>query len=147
MPGLRDLVEPMMADALGPMTGPLMNEMFPGGGARALNGRPGVRGNSDGSVEQNIQLAKRMAAKYGWTGREWRQLKDLWTKESGFRTDADNPDSSAYGIPQALTETHDLGKRYMNNPKVQIRWGLDYLKNRYGNPTAANRFHERENWY
>ena len=113
------------------------------GGKR--NAGQGLR--SDGSVASNIQLGRKMAKEYGWTDSQWRALKTLWTKESGWRTNADNPTSSAYGIPQALTQLHKLGKKYMRNPKRQIRWGLNYIAGRYGDPLSALRFHNGNNYY
>lgn len=102
---------------------------------------------SGGSPEQNMQLGRAMAAKYGWSGAQWAALKTLWMHESGWRTNADNPTSSAYGIPQALTSLHHLGANYMNNPDVQIRWGLNYIKGRYGSPSAAWNFWQKNHWY
>ena len=122
---------PLLMSALAPTQ--------PSGGARALHGRPPA-GNA-------VQLAKQMAARQGWTGQEWRDLRSLWNKESGFNYQADNPTSSAYGIPQAMSSIHDLPKNYMNSPRAQIRWGLDYIRNRYGNPSQAWGHSERKGWY
>ena len=47
---------------------------------------------------------------------------------------ADNPTSSAYGIPQALTSMHDLPADYMTSAEAQIRWGLEYIQDSYGTP-------------
>lgn len=115
------------------------------GGQRNANVGRGLR--SDGSVASNIQLGRQLAKQHGWTDSQWRALKTLWTRESGWRTDADNPTSSAYGIPQALTELHGLGKKYMNSPKRQIKWGLNYIAGRYGDPLSALRFWNRNNYY
>ena len=61
---------------------------------------------------------------------------------------ADNPTSSAYGIPQALTGgTHDLPADYMTNPVSQIEWGLWYIENSYGSPCSAWEFKQANNWY
>ena len=76
-----------------------------------------------GSVAQNIALGQQMAASRGWTGAQWAALRTLWMHESGWRTNADNPTSSAYGIPQALTELHHLGDKYKSDPKTQIAVG------------------------
>lgn len=105
-----------------------------------------VKGNG-GSASQNIALGRAMAAQRGWTGSQWDALRTLWMHESGWRTHADNPTSSAYGIPQALTAMHHLGASYKNNPKNQITWGLNYIKSRYGNPAKAWSFWQRHHWY
>ena len=45
--------------------------------------------------------------------------------------------SSAYGIPQALTELHELPADYMTSAESQIRWGLEYIQDTYGTPCSA----------
>jgi hypothetical protein len=103
-------------------------------------------GTSSGA---NVRLGKGMAAKKGWTGREWTCLNRLWTAESNWRTRADNPTSSAYGIPQALPgrKMRSAGRDWRTNPKTQIKWGLSYIKGRYGTPCSAWSFHRAHNWY
>ena len=56
--------------------------------------------------------------------------------ESGWRVNADNPSSSAYGIPQALpgSKMATAGADWATNPVTQIRWGLGYIQDRYGSP-------------
>ena len=63
-------------------------------------------------------------------------LEQLWTKESGWNHKAQNTCSGAYGIPQALPgqKMAAYGADWQTNPVPQIRWGLDYIKNRYGTP-------------
>ncbi len=102
--------------------------------------------SNGGSPAQNMTLAQQMLKQRGW-GDQWGALKALWMKESGFRTNADNPSSSAYGIPQMLTETHGLGAQYMKDPKTQIAVGLNYIKGRYGDPKGAWNFWQKNNWY
>jgi hypothetical protein len=103
-------------------------------------------GKSSGS---NRAVGKRMAAKKGWTGRQWHCLNKLWTAESNWRTRADNPTSSAYGIPQALPgrKMRSAGDDWRTNPKTQIKWGLRYIDRRYGTPCSAWSFHRANNWY
>nr|WP_210424473.1 hypothetical protein [Gephyromycinifex aptenodytis] len=62
---------------------------------------------------------------------------------------ADNPTSSAYGIPQALPGPRmaSHGKDWRTNPETQIRWGLDYIQKRYGNPCKAWSHSRATNWY
>lgn len=85
---------------------------------------------------------------------DWLALSELWSEESEWNDRAKNPNSSAFGIPQALTKTHKLrGTDYMTDPRAQIQWGLDYIKSRYGTPVEAlTRWREREEiggsgWY
>lgn len=94
-------------------------------------------------------LGQSMAAERGWTGEEWTCLDLLWTRESGWQWNADNPSSSAYGIPQALPgekmATH--GSDWLTNPATQIAWGLEYIAGRYGSPCAAWAHSEASGWY
>jgi hypothetical protein len=34
-----------------------------------------------------------------------------------------------------------------SSPAGQAKWGLNYIRNRYGSPAAAWAFHQRNNWY
>ncbi|MEZ5098039.1 MAG: hypothetical protein R2731_19335 [Nocardioides sp.] len=69
--------------------------------------------------------------------------------ESGWRVNADNPYSSAYGIPQALpgSKMASAGPDWATNPVTQIRWGLGYIRDRYGSPCGAWSFKRSHNWY
>jgi hypothetical protein len=105
-----------------------------------------------GNAAQNRALGKMMAAARGWTGAEWDALDKLWgTYESGWRTDANNPGSGAYGIPQALpgSKMASAGADWKTNPVTQIRWGLDYIAGRYGSPSKALAFElsHSPHWY
>jgi hypothetical protein len=76
-----------------------------------------------------------MMAKY-FADSQWPALDRLWYNESKWDTFADNPSSDAYGIPQALPGSK-MGFGWQNDPAVQIRWGLRYIKDRYGSPSRA----------
>lgn len=98
------------------------------------------------SSKGNRALGQRMAAEVGWTGSQWACLEALWTRESNWRTTADNPNSSAYGIPQALPGSK-MGPGWQTDPVVQIRWGLSYLRARYGDPCGGWSHFQRHGWY
>ena len=87
----------------------------------------------------NRDIGKQLAASWGWTGVEWLCLDILFERESNWRTDADNPSSSAYGIPQALpgSKMASAGADWLTNPATQITWGLGYIEGRYGTPCGA----------
>ena len=73
--------------------------------------------------------------------KEWRALDELWYIESRWDYTADNPRSTAYGIPQLL-------KMDPKTPLIkQIDLGLKYIKHRYGTPTKALKFHKKHGWY
>ncbi len=94
-------------------------------------------------------IARAMMPEFGFSSSQFGCLDSLYMSESGWDPHADNPTSSAYGIPQALTGgTHkDLPADYMTNPASQIRWGLNYIKNVYGTPCEAWTFKQANNWY
>jgi hypothetical protein len=94
-------------------------------------------------------IARAMMAEFGFSESEFGCLDALYNSESGWDPHADNPTSSAYGIPQALTGgTHDdLPADYMTNPASQIRWGLEYIRSSYGSPCSAWEFKQANNWY
>jgi hypothetical protein len=93
-------------------------------------------------------IARALLPEYGFSEAEFGCLDSLYMSESGWDMHADNPTSSAYGIPQALTGgTHDLPADYMTNPVSQIRWGLDYIRSSYGTPCNAWSFKQSHNWY
>lgn len=102
-----------------------------------------------GSNTQNMSLGRRMAAAMGWTGPQWQALKNLWTRESGWSTTADNPTSDAYGIPQSLpgSKMASEGADWRTNPATQIKWGLKYIRGRYGNPAGAWAHSQSVGWY
>lgn len=92
------------------------------------------------------QSAKRVAQKAsrsrGWhAGKEWKCLVNLWERESGWRHDADNPRSTAYGIAQMLNTPKSL------TPTEQIARGLQYITARYRTPCNAWLFWQRHHWY
>ncbi|HEX6148901.1 MAG TPA: hypothetical protein VFZ39_03980, partial [Nocardioides sp.] len=74
-------------------------------------------------------------------------LDSLYVSESNWRIDADNPTSSAYGIPQALTSMHAVPADYYTSAEAQIRWGLDYIQDAYGSPCSAWSFKQANGWY
>lgn len=59
----------------------------------------------------------------------------LIMRESGYLTTADNPNSSAYGVPQALpgSKMASAGSDWRTNGKTQFKWMQGYVKERYGN--------------
>ena len=72
-------------------------------------------------------------------GAEMDALRSLWNAESGWRANAENMSSGAYGIPQSLpaNKMASAGSDWKTNAATQIRWGLDYIRGRYGDPITA----------
>jgi len=94
-------------------------------------------------------IGKAMAAERGWGGDQYACLEKLWDKESGWRWNAENPSSGAYGIPQALpgTKMASAGSDWRTNPSTQIEWGLGYISGRYGTPCGAWSHSMSVGWY
>lgn len=93
------------------------------------------------------EIGRALLDDYGFSADQFGCLDSLWVSESDWEVDADNPTSSAYGIPQALTQLHDLPADYMTSAESQIRWGLGYIRDSYGSPCSAWSFKQANNWY
>jgi hypothetical protein len=113
----------------------------------AMDEGPAVTREEDLSSAHPRDIARALLPEYGFSADQFGCLDSLYVSESDWRTDADNPTSSAYGIPQALTETHDVPPGYFTDAEVQIRWGLDYIRDSYGTPCNAWAFKQGNNWY
>jgi murein DD-endopeptidase MepM/ murein hydrolase activator NlpD len=101
------------------------------------------------AVDDPQGAARAMMADYGWGDDQFQCLDSLWTRESNWDHTAQNPSSGAYGIPQSLPgdKMATVGDDWRTNPVTQIRWGLDYIEGRYGNPCGAWAHSEANNWY
>lgn len=85
----------------------------------------------------------------GWSQDEFACLDALWTRESGWRVDAHNTSSGAYGIPQALpgSKMASVAADWASNPTTQITWGLNYITGRYSTPCGAWSSFQAKGWY
>ena len=72
--------------------------------------------------------------------KQYRCLEVLWNKESRWDPRADNPKSSAFGIPQLL-------KMKELDPFKQIDLGLKYITHKHSTPCRALHFHNQRGWY
>jgi hypothetical protein len=95
------------------------------------------------------KLARALMPEYGMSSAEFGCLDNIWSQESGWNIHADNPSSSAYGIPQALpgSKMSSAGPDWANNAETQIRWGLGYIRDRYGSACGAWGFKSGHGWY
>jgi len=94
-------------------------------------------------------IAKQLLADRGWGDAQYNCLVTLWNHESGWRVNAANP-SGAYGIPQALpgSKMASAGPDWQNSAETQIKWGLGYIKSRYGTPCGAwSSWQAQGGWY
>lgn len=90
-----------------------------------------------------------MRERYGWGEAQFTCYDNIIVRESNWNTTADNPTSSAYGIPQALPgdKMASAGADWKTNPVTQISWGLQYVKESYGTPCSAWDFKKAKGWY
>ena len=87
---------------------------------------------------------------FGWDNADQRWcIVMLWNRESGWRTNAYNASSGAYGIPQSLpgSKMANVGADWRTNYGTQIWWGFYYIAGRYGSPCGAWAHSESHNWY
>jgi len=103
--------------------------------------------NTSPSAAQSI--ARNLMPNYGFGSSQYGCLLNLWNYESGWRMNARNPSSGAYGIPQALppTKMASAGADWRTNATTQIKWGLSYIKSRYGTPCGAWAHERAHSWY
>jgi hypothetical protein len=112
-----------------------------------------ARDSALANARQNPRAAARvLMAERGWTSdAQYNCLVNLWNGESAWRHTAENPSSGAYGIPQSLpaNKMAKFGSDYRTNPVTQIRWGLWYIQQSYGNPCNAWSFwlSKSPHWY
>ncbi len=68
-------------------------------------------------------LARALMPLYGLSTAQFGCLDNIWEQESHWNVHADNPHSSAYGIPQALpgSKMSSAGPDWQNNAETQIR--------------------------
>lgn len=94
-------------------------------------------------------IAYEMVMARGWGEDQFACLVALWNKESGWRVNAYNPSSGAYGIPQSLPgdKMASAGPDWETNPATQITWGLGYIEGRYGTPCGAWDHSTQVGWY
>jgi hypothetical protein len=72
----------------------------------------------------------------------------LWHKESGWRSTAHNPASTAYGIAQLLNSTWSAtGITKTADGYRQVDAGLVYISRAYGTPCAAWAHEKSTGWY
>ncbi|MFI6296156.1 lytic transglycosylase domain-containing protein [Nonomuraea sp. NPDC050790] len=124
----------------------IIKKRGPGGdGFPPANFPPG----SNPSPGSNKAVAKGMLGEFGFGEDQWGCLEKLWHKESGWNERAMNRYSGAYGIPQSLpgSKMASAGSDWQTNAATQIKWGLGYIKGRYGTPCGAWGHSQAKGWY
>jgi Transglycosylase SLT domain len=100
------------------------------------------------SVGSIKAIAYDLLPDYGFGDDQWECLNLLWDEESDWDPTAENA-SGAYGIPQALpgSKMASAGPDWETDPTTQIKWGLGYIQETYGDPCAAWQHEEDYGWY
>ncbi|MFI6014012.1 transglycosylase SLT domain-containing protein [Streptomyces sp. NPDC051243] len=80
---------------------------------------------------------------------QYQCFSNIVDHESDWNVNATNASSGAYGLVQALpgNKMASAGSDWQTNPATQIKWGLDYMKERYGSPCGAWNFWQSNGWY
>jgi len=121
-------------------------------GAAGAGGGSGTQGQTPASCNEysgNRLIGCQLMLQWGFGLSQMPCLERLWTKESNWNPRSENKSSHSYGIPQALPaeKMASYGSDWRTNPVPQIKWGLDYIKKRYGTPCGAWSFWQAHNWY
>ena len=95
---------------------------------------------SAAAYNPSIEAYKLYAHMMVGSDKQYRCLVELWDRESHWNPKADNPKSSAYGIPQLL-------RMRTTNPYRQIELGIKYITKRYGNSCVALARHKKVGHY
>lgn len=111
--------------------------------------QPAIAEIESGKKGEYQLYALSILSDYGWADSEIVPLIKLWNRESHWNPSAHNRRSGAHGIPQALpgSKMASEGSDWSSNGKTQIRWGLKYIKGRYGSPSNAWSHSESHGWY
>jgi hypothetical protein len=114
--------------------------------AEAAAARPGQ--GTSAAVAPAGSYKEYAMSKLGGAGDQFSCLENLWGKESGWNPNAQNPSSTAYGIPQFLDSTWaGTGIAKTSDGYRQIDAGLIYIENRFGSPCAAWSHSQSKGWY
>mgnify|MGYP000797397200 CR=1 FL=1 len=151
--GFMEVETPVLSPIAGGANFILPKDPIHGAGGGSSSTATCSAGDQDGekaSVEEAKRIAKRKMKDMGWDdGSQFECLDTIFTEESGWRWDATNPDSGAYGIPQSLPaeKMASAGQDWRTNAATQIDWGLKYIRDRYGTPCAAYAERRAKGWY
>ncbi|MEV8595904.1 transglycosylase SLT domain-containing protein [Streptomyces sp. NPDC052013] len=105
---------------------------------------------SDFAVQSSYSISQIQAmARQMVPAGQWQCFSNIVDHESSWNYKAVNPSSGAYGLFQALpgSKMSSVGSDWQTNPATQIKWGLNYMNERYGSPCEAWSFWQANRWY
>ncbi|MGQ3382981.1 peptidoglycan DD-metalloendopeptidase family protein [Glutamicibacter sp. TV12E] len=104
-----------------------------------------VKGFFTGGKSKAKEAVQGVAGQYGWgSGDQWDALQSIIQKESSWKVNAANSSSSARGLFQKMTSIHGPIE---STAEGQAKWGLNYIKQRYGNPMNAWSYWQKHHSY
>ncbi|MGW2557679.1 aggregation-promoting factor C-terminal-like domain-containing protein [Streptomyces sp. NPDC001514] len=112
--------------------------------------RDAVRDASTFATQSSYSVAEVQAmARQMVSGDQFQCFSNIVDHESSWNYRASNPSSGAYGLVQALpgSKMASAGADWQTNPATQIKWGLNYMNDRYGSPCGAWSFWQANHWY
>ncbi|MFH8569051.1 transglycosylase SLT domain-containing protein [Streptomyces sp. NPDC017993] len=112
--------------------------------------RSSARDAADFTVKGSYTVAETQAiARQMIPGEQFQCFSNIVDHESSWNYQASNASSGAYGLVQALpgSKMSSAGSDWQTNPATQIKWGLNYMNDRYGSPCGAWSFWQANNWY
>ncbi|GAA0634242.1 G5 domain-containing protein [Bifidobacterium pullorum] len=85
----------------------------------------------------------------GYTEADFSATVYIINHESGWRVNATNASSGAYGLPQALpgNKMASAGADWATNYQTQLKWFWSYCNSRYGSVQGAYNFWVANHWY
>ncbi|MGW1667295.1 aggregation-promoting factor C-terminal-like domain-containing protein [Streptomyces sp. NPDC002324] len=107
-------------------------------------------GSSDVAPQSSYTVAQVQAiARQMVPGDQFQCFSNIVDHESGWNHKAVNPSSGAYGLVQAYpgSKMSSAGADWRTNPATQIKWGLNYMDDRYGSPCEAWAFWQANGSY
>ena len=138
----------LLLDTIGTMTGQSLSKAHPEPLRRIVRGVLACIGillcimPNAGSTSSKEYVDYKTYALYllDFNYKEYKCLTILYGKESAWNPEAAN--GSHHGIPQGKSEWLKDQDGY-----AQVRWGLDYIGNRYGEPCIAFDHWKKYNWH
>ncbi|MFC9290149.1 transglycosylase SLT domain-containing protein [Streptomyces sp. NPDC057052] len=108
------------------------------------------RGSVTFAVQSSYTISQIQAmAQQMVPGGQYQCFSNIVDHESSWNYKAVNASSGAYGLFQALPagKYASAGADWQTNPATQIKWGLNYMNDRYGSPCDAWSFWQANHWY
>ncbi|MER5968600.1 transglycosylase SLT domain-containing protein [Streptomyces sp. NPDC002055] len=109
-----------------------------------------TRDSGDFPVQASYTVAQVQAmARQMMPADQFQCFSNIVDHESTWNYQATNASSGAYGLVQALpgSKMASAGADWKTNPATQIKWGLNYMNERYDSPCGAWDFWQANSWY